>query len=184
MFEILVIGGVVWLFDYIKKRDFSKKEEKKEKINMSKNVIIEVLKNKIVENINNGLYMKSLRPLKNASFSVASNGQGLQVEQLDGFILEWEHFEKIVKKANTLGGKMYRGDELPQVSGFTLGEEISHDCMEGFIASELLFMEDGASVTRRSTYYSGILAWADIVTLHKSQGKGSYITVNVQYRNI
>ncbi len=151
---------------------------------MHKNVIVEVLKNKIFKNLNNGLYMKSLRPLKNAKFSVAPNGQGLQVEQLGDFILKWEHFEKIIKKANELGGKMYRGDELPQVSGFTLGEEISHDCMEGFIASELLFMEDGASVTRRSTYYSGILAWADVVTLHKSQGKGSFITVNDKYRNI
>ena len=184
MFEILLIGCVVWLFDYTKKRNFSKKEERKKKINMPKNVIIEVLKNKIIENINNGLYMKSLRSLKNASFSVAPNGQGLQVEQLGDFILEWEHFEKIVKKANALGGKMYRGDELPQISGFKLGEEISCDCMEGFIASELLYMENGTSVTRRSTYYSGILAWAGIVTLHKSQGKGSYITVNSQYCNI
>ena len=79
---------------------------------------------------------------------------------------------------------MYRGDELPQISGFKLGEEISRDCMEGFIASELLYMENGTSVTRRSTYYSGILAWAGIVTLHKSQGKGSYITVNSEFRNI
>ena len=148
-------------------------------------MVIEDLKKKVIENINQGLYIESLRPLKsNSTFTVAPDGTGLQVQQLGNFILKWEHFQKIVEKANLLGGKMYRGDELPQVSGFTLGEEISHDCMEGFIASELLFMEDGAPVTRRSTYYSGILAWADIVTLHKSQGKGSYITVNVQYRNI
>lgn len=149
-----------------------------------KNIIINVLKNKIAENINNGLYMKSLKALKYSMFTVALNGMGVQVKQLGDFVLEWEHFEKIVKKANALGGKMYRGDELPQISGFKLGEEISHDCMEGFIASELLYMEDGTAVTRRSTYYSGILAWAGIVTLHKSQGKGSYITVNSEYRNI
>jgi hypothetical protein len=184
MFEMLLIGGAVWIFDYIKKRNFSKKEEGKEKINMTKNVIIEVLKNKIIQNMNNGLYMKSLRSLKNASFFVTPNGQGLQVEQLGDFILEWEHFEKIVKKANTLGGKMYRGDELVQLSSFKLGKEISYDCMEGFIASKLLYTEDGMSVTRRSTYYSGILAWAGIVTIHKSQGKGSFITVNSQYRKI
>ena len=125
--------------------------------------------------------MKSLRPLKNASFFVASNGQGLQVEQLGGFILEWEHFEKIVKKANTLGGKMYRGDALAQAGG-KLGYDIPYDCMEGFIATEFLDTLDGTSVTRRSTYYSGILAWADIVSVHRSQGQGSFITVNSAFR--
>ena len=77
---------------------------------------------------------------------------------------------------------MYRGDALAQ-AGSKLGEEISHDCMEGFIASELLYIGDGSAITRRSTYYSGILAWAGIVTLHRSQGKGSYITVNPAFRS-
>lgn len=79
---------------------------------------------------------------------------------------------------------MYRGDAIPQQPGSKLGYEISHDCMEGFIASELLGTEDGKSVTRRSTYYSGILAWAGIVTLHGDQGCGSFITVNDKYRDI
>lgn len=149
-----------------------------------KNIIIDLLKNKIAENINNGLYMKSLKALKYPTFKVSPNGMGVQVQQLGDFVLEWMHFQKIVEKANELGGKMYRGDELSQISGFKLGEEISHDSMEGFIASELLYIEDGMSVTRRSTYYSGILAWAGIVTLHKSKGQGSYITVNSEYRNI
>ena len=158
------------------------KDIKREETNMKNtNTTVETLKNKVMDSVSGGLYMKSLRPMKNACFFVDRNGKGLQVEQLGEYILEWEHFEKIVEKANKLGGKMYRGDELPQ-QGFCLGEEISHDCMEGFIASELLGIEDGKTIVRRSTYYSGILAWAGIITLHPSQGKGSFITVNAQYR--
>lgn len=158
------------------------KDIKREETNMKNtNTIVETLKNKIIDSVNNGLYMKSLRTMKNACFSVSADKKGVQVEQLGDFILEWAHFEKIVEKANELGGIMYRGDELPQ-QGFCLGEEISHDCMEGFIASELLGIEDGKTIVRRSTYYSGILAWAGIITLHSSQGKGSFITVNPQYR--
>ena len=147
-------------------------------------MVIEDLKKKVIENINQGLYIESLRPLKsNSTFTVAPDGTGLQVQQLGNFILKWEHFQKIVEKANLLGGKMYRGDVLAMNSG-TLGEEISYDTMEGFIASELLYTEEGMKVTRRSTYYSGILAWAKIVTLHRSKGKGSYITVNPKYCRI
>ena len=145
--------------------------------------IINILKGQIAENKNNGLYMKSLKKLKNATFFVSPTGRGVMVKQLGDYVLEWGHFKKIVAKANELGGKMYRGDELAQV-GSRLGEEVSYDCMEGFIASELLYIEEGMSITRRSTYYSGILAWAGIVTIHKSEGKGSFITVNPKYRKI
>ena len=153
-------------------------------IQHKENIIIETLKDKIKISMKCGLYMKSLKNLKYDTFTLAPDGTGLQVQQLGDFILKWEHFQKIIEKANELGGKMYRGDELPQIKGFTLGKEISHDFMEGFIASELLGAEDGKCVTRRSTYYSGILAWAGIITLHKSDGKGSYITVNPKYRNV
>lgn len=151
---------------------------------MNESKVINTLKNKIFENINNGLYMKSLNPLKYSTFTIAPDGTGLRVQQLGDFTLIWIHFHKIIKKANELGGKMYRGDELPQVSGFKLGKEIPYDCMEGFIASELLYTEAGSSITRRSTYYSGILAWAGIITIHRSQGNGSFITVNDEYRDI
>ena len=117
------------------------------------------------------------------AFWASPTGMGIETDKLPNYILEWEHFDEIVKKVNSLGGKMYRGDVLAR-SGCKLGEEISYDCMEGFIASELLFTEDGMSVTRRSTYYSGILAWSGIVALHRSQGNGSFITVNAKYRNI
>ena len=117
------------------------------------------------------------------AFWVSPTGMGIETDKLPGYILEWEHFDEIVKKANALGGTMYRGDHLPQL-GARLGEEISYDTMEGFIASNLLYILDGTKITRRSTYYSGILAWVGIATLHRSQGNGSYITINTKYRNI
>lgn len=142
--------------------------------------IVKVLKKK-VESFEGDIEMPVLRG-KPIEFWESADGTGLEVYQLNEFILKWEHFSAIVKKANKLGGKMYRGDNLVMMKGAKLGEDISHDCMEGFIASTILGTIDGTSVTRRSTYYSGILAWAEIVTLHKSQGKGSYITVNKEYR--
>lgn len=147
------------------------------KENQISNIIREKLK------ANNG---KALMPtLRGApiAFWVSPTGMGIETDKLPGYILEWEHFDEIITKANTLGGTMYRGDHLPQL-GSLLGEEISHDTMEGFIASELLYIVDGTKITRRSTYYSGVLAWAGIVSLHRSQGNGSFITVNPKYRNI
>lgn len=127
--------------------------------------------------------MASLRRMKSAStFSLAPNGEGVCVSQLNGFVLAWWHFEKIVEKANALGGIMYRADDATMRSG-RLGAEVSLDSMEGFIAAELLGAKEGSAVTRRSTYYSGILAWAGIVSLHKSEGAGSYITVNEAFRS-
>lgn len=114
------------------------------------------------------------------AFWISPTGMGIETDKLPGYILEWEHFDEIVKKANALGGTMYRADVLAR-SGGKLGQEILHDSMEGFIASELLYILDGTKITRRSTYYSGVLAWAGIITIHRSQGNGSYITVNTKY---
>ncbi len=144
-------------------------------------MISNIIKNKLYECGKEGL-MPTLKgsPIP---FWISGTGMGIETEQLPDYILEWEHFDQIVKKANDLGGKMYRGDVLAH-SGAKLGKDLPYDSMEGFIASELLYAEEGTSVTRRSTYYSGILAWAGIVTIHRSQGKGSFITVNHQYRDI
>ena len=141
----------------------------------------DIIKEKLKAN-NGKALMPTLRGAPIA-FWVSPTGMGIETDKLPGYILEWEHFDEIVKKANALGGTMYRGDQLPQL-GELLGEGISHDCMEGFIASELLYIVDGTKITRRSTYYSSILAWAGIITIHRSQGNGSYITVNPKYRNI
>lgn len=145
------------------------------------NLISNIVKEKLLSCGNKAL-MPTLKgnPI---AFWASPTGMGIETDKLPGYILIWEHFDEIIKKANTLGGTMYRGDHLPQL-GALLGEEISHDTMEGFIASELLYIVDGTKITRRSTYYSGILAWAGIVTIHKSQGNGSFITVNASYRDI
>ncbi|MBR6703773.1 MAG: hypothetical protein IKL76_04360 [Clostridia bacterium] len=145
------------------------------------NIIDNIVKEKLKANGGKAL-MPTLRGAPIA-FWLSATGMGIETDKLSGYILQWEHFREIVKKANSLGGKMYRGDVLA-MNGGKLGEDISYDCMEGFIAHELLFIEDGMSVTRRSTYYSGILAWAGIIAIHRSQGQGSFITVNAKYRNI
>ena len=141
------------------------------------------LKRKIQESRAEDLTFLSLKKMRSpAVFALAPGGEGVCVPQLKGFVLEWEHFQKIVEKANRLGGIMYRADALA-MNCERLGEKISRDSMEGFIAAELLGAKDGSTVTRRSTYYSGILAWAGVVTLHKSEGAGSYITVNEPFRH-
>lgn len=145
------------------------------------NQISSIVKEKLKESGGKAL-MPTLRGSPIA-FWTSATGVGIEIDKLPGYILQWEHFDEIVKKAISLGGKMYRGDALAQ-KGEKLGEQISYDCMEGFIASELLHIESGTSVTRRSTYYSGILAWAGIITIHRSQGNGSFITVNSKYRNM
>ena len=145
------------------------------------NQISSIIKEKLKANNGKG-FMPTLRG-EPIAFWISSTGMGVETDKLSNYVLEWEHFDEIIKKANTLGGKMYREDTIAMNSG-KLGEDISHDSMEGFIASELLYILDGTKITRRSTYYSGILAWAGIITLHRSQGNGSYITVNAKYRNI
>ena len=150
----------------------------------SDGVVVNALKRKIQASRAEELTMVSLKKMRSpATFTLAPKGEGLCVPQLNGYVLEWEHFERIVEKANRLGGILYRADG-EAMRGGRLGEEISHDTMEGFIAAELLGAKDGSAVTRRSTYYSGILAWAGIVTLHKSEGAGSYILVNEAFRRV
>ena len=151
-------------------------------IGASDGAVVAALKNKIQESSADELTIKSLKKLRRAStFTLAPNGEGVCVPQLNGYVLKWLHFERIVERANALGGKMYRADDAT-MNGGRLGDEVPYDSMEGFIASELLGAKEGSAVTRRSTYYSGILAWAGVVTLHKSEGEGSYITVNEAFR--
>jgi hypothetical protein len=153
-------------------------------INRGEGDVIASLKRKIKESHGEELIFPSLKKMRTSTtFTLAPNGDGVCVPQLKGFVLKWAHFQKIVEKANRLGGIMYREDAAA-MNGGKLGKEISFDSMEGFIASDLLGATEGSSVTRRSTYYSGILAWAGIVSLHKSEGAGSYITVNKDFRHI
>ena len=78
---------------------------------------------------------------------------------------------------------MYQGDTITR-NGGRLGEELTEDMIGGFIPLNFEGANYGETVLSRSTYFSGILEWVGIVTIHKSTGKGSYITVNKEYRSI
>ena len=148
--------------------------------------VIDILKKKIEKYGPNKIELHtSLRKLKVPTyFWKAPDGSGIKTNKLPlSNTLKWEVFEGIVKKANSLGGKMYRGDSVAR-SGGKLGEELTEDMIDGFVPLIFEGANYGDTTLSRSTYFSGILAWAGIVTIHKSSGDGSYITVNKEYRNI
>ena len=112
----------------------------------------------------------------------SSTELGIETAGLKGVVLEWKIFDAIVKKANELGGIMYRGDSAAH-SGARIGsEELPVTTIDGFISTKFYGATIGDTTLRRSTYYAGILAWAGIVTNHRSEGKGGFITVNREYR--
>ena len=152
----------------------------------SKPSVIDVLKKKINMYGPNKIQLHtSLRKIKTPTyFWAAEDGSGIKTNKLPlTHTLRWEIFEGIVKKANTLGGKMYRGDSIAR-SGGKLGEELTEDMIDGYVPLYFEGANYGDTALSRSTYFSGILAWAGIVTIHKSTGKGSFITVNKEYRSI
>ena len=113
---------------------------------------------------------------------VAASGNGVENSGFTTLVCEWHILEAIVNKANELGGMMYRGDSAAQ-SGAKIGsDEFPLDTVDAYIAVEFYDGKIGTSTLRRSTYYCAILAWAGIVTNHRSRGKGGYITVNPAYR--
>lgn len=118
-----------------------------------------------------------------------------QIEQILGFPLpqtarrfkqsRWDEFNEIIKKANELGGKMYHGS-FDARSGKKLGEGLSEDSLDGFIAENFFNAQKGKSITMRAPYYAAILDWAGIVKNCRSKrdGLGSYIEVNESFRNV
>ena len=143
--------------------------------------VIRKLKEKIIESGG-----KAFMPVLKGDpvpFWLSSTERGFESAGLKGVVLEWEIFDAIVNKANSLGGKMYRGDSAAQNGAKIGSEELSDSTIDGFISLEFYGAKIGNTALRRSTYYAGILAWAGIVTNHRSQGKGGYITVNKEYLN-
>ena len=144
--------------------------------------VVKRLKEKIVE-----CGGKSLMPVLKGEpvpFWLSSTQTGFESAGLKGFIFEFKVFDAIVKKAISLGGKMYRGDVAAQ-SGAKIGsEDLPITTIDGYISTEFYGSKIGSSTMRRSTYFSGILAWAGIATVHRSQGNGSYITINNNYLNL
>ena len=74
------------------------------------NQISNIIKEKLKAN-NGKALMPTLRGAPIA-FWISPTGMGIETDKLPGYILEWEHFDEIVKKANALGGTMYRADVL------------------------------------------------------------------------
>ena len=113
---------------------------------------------------------------------VASSGEGVLNSGYKNLVCEWHILEAIVKKANELGGIMYRGDSAAQ-NGAKIGSpELPLDTIDAYISLNFYGAYEGASTIRRSTYYSAILAWAGIVENHRSKGKGGYIVVKPDFR--
>lgn len=144
--------------------------------------VIKRLKDKIVE-CGGKAFMPVLKG-EPVPFWLSSTKAGFESAGLKGFVFEWKVFDGIVKKAVSLGGKMYRGDVAAQ-SGAKIGsEDLPITTIDGYISTEFYGSKIGSATLRRSTYFSGILAWAGIATVHRSQGKGSFITINNEFLNL
>lgn len=162
-------------------------KEKKENVDMGffakkkETGIIKVIQDKFLE-----CGGKSKMPmLKGAPLDiwVASTGNGVENSGYTTLVCEWHILEAIVKKANELGGIMYRGDAAAQNGAKIGSEELPLNTIDAFISLEFYGGSIGASTTRRSTYYSAILAWAGIVENYRSKGKGGYIVVKPEFKN-
>lgn len=143
--------------------------------------VVEALKRKIAA-CGGRASMPALRG-EPIAIRLSPSGDGIETAGLKGFVFRWGEFSAIVKKANELGGLMYRGDSAAH-NGERIGSErLSLDTIDGFVSTHFLGAKVGDTTLRRSTYYAGILAWAGIVTNHRSAGKGGYITVNDAFRS-
>lgn len=141
--------------------------------------VIRRLKEKIIE-YGGKAYMPVLKG-DPVPFWLHSSKKGFESQGLRGVVLEWQVFDAIIKKARELGGKMYRGDSAAQ-NGARLGsKDLPLTTIDGFISTEFFGAKIGETVLRRSTYFSGILAWAGIVTNHRSQGEGGFIILNPEF---
>lgn len=141
--------------------------------------VVRHLKNKILECGGESL-MPVLKGLP-VPFHLSPDKDGLESDGLRGVVLKWEIFDAIVKKAISLGGRMYRGDSAAQ-NGARIGSvELNLNTIDGFISTEFYGAKVGDTTLRRSTYYSGILAWANIAVNHRSQGLGGFITINNEF---
>jgi hypothetical protein len=143
--------------------------------------VIKVIQDKLLEcNGRSKMPMLKGDPL---DIWLSASGDGIENSGFRSFVCEWHILEAIVKKANELGGIMYRGDTASH-SGAKIGsDELPLDTIDAFISTEFYGGKVGESTLRRSTYYAAVLAWAGIVENHRSKGAGGYITVNPEFRS-
>lgn len=172
LFDIKEKMGVEEMCKKQKNIDFTK--------NQTNNKVVKRLQEKIEEGNGKG-YISSLKG-DDIPFWLADDQTGFYVKQLKNVIFTFEMLDDVVRKANKLGGKMYRGDTAAQ-SGAKLGsEKLSLDTIDGYIASKYFGTKENESVLRRSTYIAGILDWAGIATNHRSDGVGGYIVISPLFR--
>lgn len=161
-------------------------KEKKESVDMGffakkkETGIVKIIQEKFLE-----CGGKSKMPmLKGAPLDiwVSSSGEGVENSGFTALVCEWHILEAIVKRANELGGVMYRGDAAAQNGAKIGSEELPLDTIDAYISLEFYGSSIGSSTLRRSTYYSAILAWAGIVENHRSKGKGGYIVVKPEFK--
>lgn len=162
-------------------------KEKKENVDMT--ILAESKETGIVKVIQDKLLScggKSKMPMLKGDpldIWVSSSGRGIENSGYVDFVCEWHILEAIVKKANELGGTMYKGDAAAQ-SGAKIGSaDFPIDTIDAFISLEFYGGSIGATTTRRSTYYAAILAWAGIVENHRSKGNGGFIVVKPAFQN-
>ena len=115
-------------------------------------------------------------------FWLSKEKDGFETNKLQNVVFTFEMFDAVVKKANELGGKMYRGDGAIQLSKKLGSPELPLDSIDGFLAINFFNAQVGQTITRRSTYIAGILDWAGIATNNKSDGMGGYISINPLFR--
>ena len=148
----------------------------------------DIIKNAIMQLFPNGdekIEINSLKQLKVPTYIwLSEDGDGVKTNKLPQInVLKWEEFCIIVEQANNNGGKIYRGDVLAR-SGERLGDKLNKNHIDGLVPLVCLGQQYGETVLSRSTYFSGALEKAGIATIHKSEGQGSYITINEKYRDI
>ena len=162
-------------------------KEKKECVNMEnfsstkENSIIKVIQDKFLKC--GGVSKMPMLKGDPLDIWVSSSGEGIENSGFTTLVCEWHILEAIVKKANELGGKMYRGDAGAQKGAKIGSPDLPVDTIEAFLSLEFYGGSIGASTTRRSTYYCAILSWAGIVENRRSEGKGGYILVKPEFRN-
>ena len=149
---------------------------------------IDIVKDAILDLFPKGdekIEIGSLKQLKVPTyFWLSEDGDGVKTNKLPQTnVLKWEEFVVILKQANNNGGKIYRGDVLAR-SGARLGDRLNEKHIDGLVPLCCLGQNYGETVLSRSTYFSGVLEKAGIATIHRSDGQGSFITINGKYRDI
>lgn len=160
----------------------------KEEFDMSKceikpedSKVVKAIKSRIIES-QGAAYLPMLKG-GDIKFYLAPDNTGLISSTLPNVILKWEVFDAIVKKANELGGTMLKGDSAAQ-SGARVGSALLPlDTIDAFISLKFFNSNIGDKILRRSTYFSAVLAWADIAYNCKSNGEGGYIQIKHNYRD-